>query len=1155
MTDLSRYKRQKIVKEEMQDLLKAGFIDQKEYERFLDSYNQYIKHDEEKRQTIHTGELHTVSIPKEKKPKETKTKVKKIKEQSPAPVAASQPKVKTAEQIRERNITWLLVLGVTFLLISGLVVATSTWEQMGALLKVITLLGVSVFFLILSAVSSSILKINKTAFAFLTLGSLLLPIAVIAIGYFGLLGDYLTLTGEGRFVLGMICTILPLPLYARNAVKNQSKLFVWIFYLFLTFFIGFSIAATKVPVDVYYFLIMLYNGLLLLGYHRLQNYQKIRIFIKELPGYAQLNLVISTILMLFVFDQKLFYSFNILLTAFLYISMIFIYNTKKGYHFMFTVLFAYGIYQLTENSWLHSIDLFVYSLIGAGYLGFAYLIKRDDYLVRVFHYTSAFMSVAAFIYISFQGIILRAQEDSWVLLLAYFTIVLTYIYLANITKNRIFPWLASVFLIVSGFQIWELVFEPVNLSFPLFMFLYASLLFTGIGLRTNVKYLNPINRSTYYISIIAMIFSIFIGLLAESYIQVCFMFVLFGCLALLEFFSQGEQFKKTAAWTNAVSWWFALYMLYPAIIEQSFLYQIYFDAPFHLAVAGIIMLAISLVWKKTARKMLENASFYIGQISYLLALFSLMDIYSIDTVFVRPAILFVGIGAAVWLVRHTGITYLWSIVSVMTLAFYMSLISTLSLDGFVSIAWFMQTAPVLLLVIERFAGKYAESIKPHFFWLSIIVQSFLILLILLDQLMVQLLNPIIILIPLAVYLYSTFGKKLEWQVKILLYAAMTMIPILLSGYAIYYDDLLDIGFGYRLIISSVFFAIIWKFVPLLVWKKRMEWYMIPFSLTSLVTVIAIEPINTLLELVIVICFLILNLYFLHVRKWLTVVLFPLLLTILLWEQQEVVYTDINLFFISIVCFFILLIAGKLLYRQFYQKVSDHWLVDWYSAVAFVYAAYLLKYSTGFPSVWIQIIPYLLLAVWLFLHIKRIDHSFLKKVFVTLGAISLLPAYYHVLFEYKSHIPELFEAEFIVMPIIILSILLSRRTWREYQRIMANVQTVILVFITVYLIADAIQSNTVWDALIVGTLSIVSLLAGMKFQIRSYLFIGLGTLLFNVIYQTKPYWGNMPWWGYLLIAGLTLIIIASYNEWKKQRKADNKLAKKIKNMLAQLKEWE
>ncbi|KRG09804.1 hypothetical protein ACA29_22110 [Lederbergia galactosidilytica] len=62
------------------------------------------------------------------------------------------------------------------------------------------------------------------------------------------------------------------------------------------------------------------------------------------------------------------------------------------------------------------------------------------------------------------------------------------------------------------------------------------------------------------------------------------------------------------------------------------------------------------------------------------------------------------------------------------------------------------------------------------------------------------------------------------------------------------------------------------------------------------------------------------------------------------------------------------------------------------------------------------------------------------------------------------------------------------------------------------------------------------------------------MLFNVMYQTRPYWGNMPWWGYLLIVGLLLITIASYNEWQKQRKSEGKLGRFMKKIIARLKEW-
>jgi hypothetical protein len=61
-----------------------------------------------------------------------------------------------------------------------------------------------------------------------------------------------------------------------------------------------------------------------------------------------------------------------------------------------------------------------------------------------------------------------------------------------------------------------------------------------------------------------------------------------------------------------------------------------------------------------------------------------------------------------------------------------------------------------------------------------------------------------------------------------------------------------------------------------------------------------------------------------------------------------------------------------------------------------------------------------------------------------------------------------------------------------------------------------------------------MLSGMYWQIKSYFFTGSGVLLLNLFLQTRPYWGHMPWWGYLLVAGFILIIVASSNEWHKQK---------------------
>ncbi|WP_058307372.1 hypothetical protein [Gracilibacillus massiliensis] len=1151
MIGILQSEREKVVGQELVKLLKEGYISEKEFMRVMNSYKQYVNDQEQEIAGIHTVVRDN--------PKELDQKVNKqqsanntevTKEKKPEIKQKVKPQ-KSKEQIRERNITWLLILGVAFLLISGLVVATSTWEQMGALLKVVMLIGVSVFFLGLSGISSSILKIEKTAFAFLTLGSLLLPIAIIAIGYFGLFGDYLTLTGEGKYLLGIICTVLPLPLYIRNAVKNNSRLFVWIFFIFMSCFIGFSIAAMNVSVDLFYFLIMVYNAVLLYGYHRYRHRKAIQLFTKELPAYAQLNLVISTLLMLFVFEDSLFYSFNVLLTAFIYITMVFVYNTKS-YQLVFSGLFAYGVYQLTEHSWLQSLDLVVYGLLGAAYLVFAYLMKKDAYLAKVFYYTSGVISLFAFIYISYQGLVIRGNQESWILLLAYLTIAGTYIYLASITTRQVFRWLASIFIVTSGLELWELIFESL-ISIQLFIFIFASLLFTWIGVRTKLMFLQAIKTSTYYISIMVRFLAIIYGLMLETYFEVSFMFLVAGCLALIVAKAQSNISKQIGLWSHAISWLLAFIVLYPEIISRFITYYNELNIAFHTAIAGILLLAISLAWKKANKLMLAETTFYTGQASYLMAVFLLLADYPIDEVFVRPALLLVGIGVFVWLVRYARVGPLWLLVAVIVVSFYASLIRTFAIQEFEAVMWYIMFAPVLLLTIERVVGKITEELKVYFFWFAHFIQIMILITILSDYMFEQLLHPMILVIPFILYIYSMVIMSEEWEKKVLLYAAMTMVPFIVTANVAYYnlEDYLSIS--YCLIGSTVLFFLTWLLVRP-VWKKPMEWYMIPFANYSLLMVIVIEQITLLLDVIIIVGFLLLNLYLLHIRKWLNVIVLPLLLTILMWNRQDYIDNDFSIFMISIGSYVVLLAAGRIFYKNLVEIVAKKWVVDWYSIVAVVYLGYSLNYAELIGTVWVRIVPYLLLAIWLFLQVKRVNQPLMQKVFITLGGVSLLPAYYLVLQEYLAHISDLFHAELLVLPILILSIVMEKKTWKSYKRIMSQIQTVILVLITVYLVVDAIQSNTVWDALIVGTLSLIALLIGMSFQIKSYFFVGLGTLLFNVIYQTKPYWGNMPWWGYLLIAGITLITIASYNEWTKQRQTEGKLNKKFKKLVKRLKEW-
>ncbi|GGP07240.1 hypothetical protein [Oceanobacillus neutriphilus] len=1188
--------RAQILQEELIELLKRDLISMEDYKKILTAHQEYAKQIDKSMDTMQRNESQMEDekeIPSEEmRPAAEQNQPEGIEKTVPKPDNTSGKSIltsflqgnmdkkewlsapeqqeksvqkkdkpvrepKTAEQIRERNITWLLILGVSFLLISGLVVATSTWDQMGALLKVITLLGVSVFFLALSGLSSRFLKIEKTAFAFLTLGSLLLPIAIIGIGYFGLFGDYLTLTGEGRYWLGILCTLVPLPLYAWNAYKTEAKLFVWISYLFLSFFIGFLLAALQVPVDMFFFLMMLYNAVLLFAYHHFQKEKKqiLRVFLDELPAYAQLNLIVSTLLMLFVYNQAVFYSFNVLLTAFIYMAMVFVYQTK-GYQFVFAALFAYGIYQLTENSILNTADSFIYALMGAAYLGFAYIMRKDNFASKAFYYLSGIISAFAFLYVTFQGLIIRADGDSWFILLAYAVIAGTYIYLAEVTKRGVFRWLAPVFLISAGTQFWSLVIQPLFPESILnFMFFYMIALFLFIGFKNRIPYMQAVQKSMFFWSMPVIAIIVLLKLLFLEFIEAAGMFTIIGAVAFyVTSASEKPQEKHIAAWAVPINWLLAMYILYFEFAEKSYAYRTQLDLPFQLAAAGIVLLGISLIWKQRKQKELTRTTFYTGQGSYLLAMLLLYPDFTGDEMIVRPLILLIGIGVMYWLVRFTKQHIFWSLVAAASLGFYVSLLSTFSihtLDGFV---WFMLGLPILFLAVERYLGKLDASLKPYFFYFAHAVLLFLVFTIAGDGVAQFILYPAVWFVPLSMYVYTALTKQKEWEIKAALYAGSMMLIGAVVSFISYYDWMADFSFVYTWLVAGIVLIAVWSAVPE-VWKRRIDWFLIPYLNLVLAMGVFLAAAEELWQLISLAGLVILNLYFLHRRKWTLFLAVPLFFSVYLWQLQGVFKGEIDLWLIFCLGFGILAAAGRYLFTSLYISYKGSvQTVDWYSLMALAYLAFALSRVSELDNIWLTVIPYVLFASWFFLQVDRLGSQMLQKIFITVGGVACLPPYYLVLDHYIYIIPEVIYAELQALPVLALAIILSKKTWHNYESLMRHIQTVLLIIVTVYLIADAIQSATILDALIIGILSIVSLLAGMRYQLKSYFFVGIGTLLFNVIYQTRPYWGNLPWWAYLLIAGILFISIASYNEWKKQREGEGKLEKKLNQILARFKEW-
>ncbi|WP_347548730.1 hypothetical protein ABFG93_14475 [Pseudalkalibacillus hwajinpoensis] len=1034
-------------------------------------------------------------------------------------------KVKSAQELRDRNLTWILIIGVVFLLLGALVLATSTWEVMTSAMKTALIAGISAVFFGISWLSGHKLKIEKTAFAFLILGSLFLPIVVLSAGYFQLFGEWLSVTGDGNEVLGLFGVLLCLPLYVLQAMRQRSRLFVWFSFVTLSIGAHFFIGMFNPSIDIFYFGIVLFNGLLLLTYTKTKHIESVALFTKELPIYAQGNLVLSTLLLLFFYESEVFYSFNVILTAVLYLAMVYI-GKQKEYHFVFTFLLIYGIYQLIEHSLLGTVDVMVYALVGFLFIGIQMLEPfQTGYLKKSFQFTSAIVSFCAFFFISYKGLILRWDDPSWLLVLSYFLISLNYIYLANLSRFRVFGLLAPVFLAAAGLYPIALLYQnPSSQTVMTHMFVTALLLYGGGYYWNSWRYTKHIQTGSLFVSFGPMSLAVLIGLVTESWLLTSLFFLIVGMIHYtISRKAKWSWLRVSARGLNPVSWSLALLVLFP-LLAQARVYENVFGFPFHAGITGVIIILIHYAWhqKGEGEEKLAETTFWTGVSVYGLALLFLITT-PINELFIRTTMLLGATGVLFLIVKRTNELMLWYLISAFTLGAYLSAAEAFPLQG--TLQWVIGS--IVLIGIAEIAGKH-EFVKKAFFYSAHLYLPMAIFYTAIDQEN----DPILYGIALLIYLYTILTRKREWEIRTFLYAGFTMLPFLyysiVTTFELNEEAMTYIGFASGLVIFGLWLILDEK------WKERIKWYAVPFAVIGLVPFAVQYIAIPLLPFALAVSYAIITLYVMHRSGWQLFTVLPLLFIILFIMLLPLDNIEtISLVYVVSASFILtagLFIHQKLFSFQAKRMLGNH--LDWYSVAAFLLV--LNVYGNALTqTLWVEELPAIFIVAFLALQIRRVPVGLPSRVVKSVTTVSLLIPYYTLL----RHIDlnEYIVTEVYILPWIGLAIYLSKRTWVNEERIMRLVEWLVLSIVAAILVADALMSNTIIDALIAGSLSLISLLAGFFYRIKSYFIIGSSVLLLNLFLQTRPYWGNMPWWAYLLIAGSTLIAVASFYEWQKQNK--------------------
>lgn len=107
-----------------------------------------------------------------------------------------------------KRIDMLLKLGLLMILVSGILFATTTWEIISNLIKVIALVGMGAIFIGLSKFSEIKLKIASTTKAYYILGLAFFLLTWVGVGYFGVISPWFSYSGEGKNLVYFITFIL-----------------------------------------------------------------------------------------------------------------------------------------------------------------------------------------------------------------------------------------------------------------------------------------------------------------------------------------------------------------------------------------------------------------------------------------------------------------------------------------------------------------------------------------------------------------------------------------------------------------------------------------------------------------------------------------------------------------------------------------------------------------------------------------------------------------------------------------------------------------------------------------------------------------------------------------------------------------------------------
>lgn len=1141
---ITQEERQQIFHEELQTLREQRFISKSEYTRISRLYDRYVSLRVEKEKTNLAAieekklALEPLKLTQENVVSDEPKMIGEVVEETPQKPVVAHAKTKskkTVEQIRERNISVVLITGVIFLLIGGLILATSTWGSLNAVFKVLTISLVSVFFGGMAFVASK-LKIKQTAFAFLTLASLFIPISILSASYYQIFGEYLSLQGDGKGLLGLIGGALCLAIYMKIARYFQSKLFVFISFVTFSMTTYFGIAYITFSRDMMLLLMGLFNVLFLWNLDYVKKQTKLELFKLYVLQFLLFKIIAETFVTLTLFSNNSIYSFTLLIVAGSFLILV-VKHQKLYAHFGFSIVFTYGYFHMIYQSFLREYAIVAIALLPLIFIALSsYLGKGNKALGTRFRITSLVVSGLVLIYLSAMSL----SGNNAQIFLALLLLSSQFVYLAFTTKRKAYSYPALILLNIA-FVYLGVVLDYTFSNILNLLFVLQVLLYLNLYIYLSSK-LVLFKESSLWITSCSIFTILMLKILELQWLELSVGLAIISGLFYLSYRKvQNEMVKNIAVYGFPISLIAAGMVLYLYFNETIPFYEKHIEVSVHTMIVAILSIGIGSLFKKT-EKLFFQVFFISGQVLSFLAFLFLLD--SLLPPIVVTLLIVISTVINVWSVQQYRHHLLWIPVLMTSIGVYVSLLSVFNFqEPSFNIAYYL-IGPLIFLWIAELLGKYAVSGQPYFFWWSQIMNVFAIpvgfVLILIEDV-----TPWLYVLVLSVYLWSALRTKVNWQRYLFTYTGFVTLyfQVLLGSNRSILDEF---TLSLTLIVTAIIIIILWVAVNR-EWKRVIEWYLIPYLhfvlFIHIMEVFSFKFPEEWTEAWVAVVTVLLSstFYLLRKKKWENVTVAPLFLAFVYFvmyaESLSLVFGLLLLMALMVA----MLVLSKREFSSIIKRTESKVIIDFYRIFGYLYviAMNIQVFTSALNMVILEIFVSLLVVLY-FIVIRTWTVNMKEKKVYAAAAIVLSLYPYHVIVKQLS-VPEVFVTEVYVVALLVIITVLCRKIF-VFGKIAQIIELVLVSLLFFVLMLDAIIGNTITDALVIGTISLISLLFGFTMKYKSYFLAGTGTILLNIYMNTKWLWGQMPWWFYLIIGGILLIAVASIFEWKKQK--DNTTSKEI-----------